>query len=198
MHLNQLKIGVRLGLLGAFFFAALMVVAATGWLSMQAASTRSAAALARSVALSEAIDTARSAQVTFKIHVQDWKDILLRGNDPAALAKYRDAFAGSSTSTRAQLQALDAKLAALGLSTPLVAESLRTQVTLDANYLTALRQYDSSRTDSAHVVDALVKGMDREPTRKIDDIVAFIGVQTQRLTVDMALKTPAPTATPPW
>jgi hypothetical protein len=50
----------------------------------------------------------------------------------------------------------------------------------------------------AHVVDALVKGMDREPTKKIDDIVAFIGKEAQRLASAWPRKTPPPTARPCW
>jgi methyl-accepting chemotaxis protein-1 (serine sensor receptor) len=50
---------------------------------------------------------------------------------------------------------------------------------LGKNYLNALKQYDSAKPESPKVVDGLVKGMDRAPTKKIDDIVAFIGEQAR-------------------
>jgi methyl-accepting chemotaxis protein-1 (serine sensor receptor) len=186
MKLANLKIGVRLGLLGVFFFVALAVVATSGWRALDSSNLRSAEALARSVAMSQAIDTARSAQVLFKIQVQEWKNILIRGNDPAQLDKHRAAFVKGGESTAAELKRLDALLDQLKLSTPLVDDAIKTQNELIARYMDALKKYDSANPESAHVVDALVKGMDREPTKKIDDIVAYIGSEAKRLTVTMA------------
>jgi methyl-accepting chemotaxis protein len=185
MKLANLKIGVRLGLLGGFFFVALAVVATGGWRALDSSNVRSADAMTRSVALSQAIDTARSAQVEFKVQVQEWKNILVRGNDPAQLDKYSKAFVKGGEATRAELQKLDKLLDGLKLATPLVDEAIKTQNELVARYLEALKKYDSANPESAHIVDTLVKGMDREPTKKIDDIVAFIGKESGRLMVEM-------------
>nr|WP_315253626.1 methyl-accepting chemotaxis protein [uncultured Duganella sp.] len=191
MKLANLKIGVRLGLLGAFFFAALAIVAFAGWRALESSNVRSADAMARSVALSQAIDTARGAQVEFKIQVQEWKNILIRGNDPAQLDRYSKAFVKGGETTRAELQKLDGLLGKLGLTTPLVGEAIVTQNQLVARYMDALKKYDAANPESAHVVDALVKGMDREPTKKIDDIVEFIGKESVRLTAAMAAENAA-------
>jgi methyl-accepting chemotaxis protein-1 (serine sensor receptor) len=185
MKLANLKIGVRLSLLGAFFFVALAVVATSGWRALDNSNVRSADAIARSVAISQAIDTARSAQVEFKIQVQEWKNILIRGNDPAQLDKYSKAFVKGGEATRAALQKLGGLLDKLALKTPLVEEAVKTQNELVTRYMEALKKYDSANPESAHVVDALVKGMDREPTKKIDDIVDFIGRESVRLTAAM-------------
>jgi methyl-accepting chemotaxis protein-1 (serine sensor receptor) len=181
MKLGDLKIGVRLGLLGAFFFVALAIVATGGWRALDDSTARSEQALQRSLAISQAIDTARGAQVEFKIQVQEWKNILIRGNDPAQLDRYTKAFVKAGEATRASLQKLNAQLGALKLGTPLVDDAVKTQTELGARYLDALKQYDSANPESAKVVDNLVKGMDREPTRKIDDIVAYIGKESSRL-----------------
>jgi methyl-accepting chemotaxis protein-1 (serine sensor receptor) len=186
MKFSDVKIGVRLGLLGGFFLIALLVVAGSGWRALDAADARSAMAMQRLVSLSEAIDTAREAQVEFKIQVQEWKNILLRSSDAAALENNTQAFLKSGQSTQALLLKLDTLLGGLGLPNPLVGEARTTLAALTDNYRAALKQYDPASADSAHVVDGLVKGMDRAPTRKIDDIVAFIGEQSRRLALEMA------------
>ncbi|PJJ19447.1 methyl-accepting chemotaxis sensory transducer [Janthinobacterium sp. 67] len=185
MQLANLKISVRLGLLGAFFFLALVFVGARGWSALDAASARSADAMQRSVALTEAVDAARSAQVEFKIQVQEWKNILLRGGDAAAFQRYREAFVASGAQTRKELKGLQSMMAALGLDTASVEQALQAHDALGVSYLAALQKFDGARADSAHVVDALVKGMDREPTRQIDAIVAAIGKQSHSLMAQM-------------
>ena len=185
MQLANLKISVRLGLLGAFFFLALVFVGVRGWSALDAASARSAEAMQRSVALTEAVDAARSAQVEFKIQVQEWKNILLRGGDAAAFQRYREAFVASGAQTRKELKGLQAMMGALKLDTAPVEQALQAHDALGVSYLAALQKFDGARADSAHTVDALVKGMDREPTRQIDAIVAAIGKQSHGLMAQM-------------
>jgi methyl-accepting chemotaxis protein-1 (serine sensor receptor) len=180
-----MKIGVRLALLGGFFLVALLVVAASGWRALNGSDARSADAMQRSLVMSQASDQARSAQVEFKIQVQEWKNILLRGNDPAMLDKYSKAFVKSGDTTRAELQKVGNLLGKLNMTTPLVDEAVKTNAALVERYLGALKQYDPANADSAHAVDALVKGMDREPTKKIDDIVAFIAERDKALMADL-------------
>ncbi len=182
MNLSNMKIAVRLGLLGAFFVAALLVVTLSGWQALRSTNARSTVAMNQSGILKDAIDTARGAQVEFKIQVQEWKNILIRGNDPAQLEKHTAAFKKSAATTRSELAKVDALLAKLSLATPLVGEADKAIEELQKNYLSALEQYDGANVESAKVVDGLVKGMDRPPTKKIDDIVAYIQDQSKKLT----------------
>lgn len=181
VKLGNLKIGVRLGVLSGLFFTALLIVGFVGWRALDEGNTRASAAMARLVAMGQASDTARSAQVAFKIQVQEWKNILVRGHDQAAFDKYRAAFIKGGNATSEDLVKLNGMLGKLYIATPMVDDALRTQDALTKRYLTALEQFDPAQTLSADKVDALVKGVDREPTRKIDDIVAYIGKQAQEL-----------------
>ena len=185
MSLANLKIAARLGILGLFFLAALLVVAFGGWRALSGSSTASAAALRQAAALTQAVDTARSAQVQFKIQVQEWKNILLRGSDPEQLARYTAAFNKSGVATNTELEKVSTVLATLGLRTPLVGEAIAAHDQLGKSYLEALTQFDPAKPDSYKDIDALVKGKDREPTKKIDEIVAFINVQSTALAASM-------------
>jgi methyl-accepting chemotaxis protein-1 (serine sensor receptor) len=185
MKFSNLKIGVRLGMLSGFFFVALLVVGYVGWDALNFIKDRNGDGMQRSVTLTEAVDTARSSQVEFKIQVQEWKNILLRGNDADNLKRYTEAFVKSGKQVQGELRKLEGLLGKLKLATPLVAEAARMHEELGASYLKALQQYDSANPDSARIVDGLVKGMDRAPTKKIDDIVDFIGEQSRRLAAEM-------------
>ncbi len=191
MKLADLKIGMRLSLLSGFLLIALLAVGLSGWRALVTVKERNAQGAARTAMLTQAVDIARSSQVEFKIQVQEWKNILLRGNDPANLDKYTQAFVKTGKQVNSELNRLKALLDTLHLPTPLVDEALRMHEELGANYMKALKQYDAANPDSYKVVDALVKGMDRAPTAKIDEIVAYISKQSSLETKDMADDTEA-------
>ena len=109
----------------------------------------------------------------------------MRGGDVAQLEKHTSAFKKAGEITKADLIKVKTMLGKLGVASPLVDEAIAAHAGLEKSYLSALEQYDSANADSAKVVDGLVKGMDREPTKKIDDIVDFIGAHSQALMVKM-------------
>lgn len=171
---RNLKIAVKLALLGAVLLAATMIVGLEGWHALSrthALQIQSAQSLSQ---YAQAADTARVAQIEFKKQVQEWKDLLLRGADPAAFSKYRDAFNRESGTTHAALLRLKDQLSALGANVDGVDKALATHASLQDSYLDALKHYNAADPDTAHAVDALVKGIDRAPTAAIDDIVAAV------------------------
>ncbi|WP_151632595.1 methyl-accepting chemotaxis protein [Noviherbaspirillum aerium] len=180
MRLNHLKIGTRLALLAGCLLAALIAIGLQAWLTLEAGHRAETADLRSATQMQEAINQARTAQVQFKIQVQEWKNILLRGGDPALFAKYRDDFVKTGKQTQDQLQQLRKTMQDLGLDIALVDDAASAHRTLGERYLQALGKYDSANPDSAPLVDAEVKGMDRAPTKKIDDIVAYVVEQSRR------------------
>jgi len=129
-----------------------------------------------------AVDTARGAQVDFKKQVQEWKNILLRGGDPALFTKYKGKF---DQQERRVQQKLDALKALTGEDSPVrqqIDTLLQTHRHLGEQYRSALRHYDSADPDSAHRVDRLVKGIDRPPTKQMDALIDIIrNDETSRL-----------------
>jgi len=181
MKISDFKIGTRLGILAGFLMVAMLAVGLEGWHTLSDSNLRNADMMRKASTLELSIDTARSAQVEFKKQVQEWKDTLLRGNDQASFDKYSKAFGDRSKQTQAHLQKLKELFGTLGFNSAQVDEALKAHQELGGKYADALKQYDVANPESAHVVDALVKGMDRPPTQKIDDIVAYVLDQSNQM-----------------
>ncbi len=119
-----------------------------------------------------AVDSARSAQVHFKTQVQEWKNILLRGRDAAAFDKHRQGFEKENDAVAGELAEVRAAAAKLGVADRIRIDAVVAAFgTLAPAYRAALQQYDRSAADPAAVVDKRVSGLDRAPTKAIDDLV---------------------------
>ena len=116
------------------------------------------------------VELSRQMQVTFKKQVQAWKDILLRGSDPASLAKYSDEF----FSLEKQVDDLASRLESVTTESD-VREKLRdfatAHKTLGDHYRAGLEVFRASKGKDFATVDKMVKGQDRPPTDLIDEIV---------------------------
>jgi methyl-accepting chemotaxis protein len=122
-----------------------------------------------------AVDAARAAQVAFKTQVQEWKNILLRGKDPAAFDKYLKGFDSEEAAVRKELGEVRSTLGKLGLDSRLDLAAIEASFAkLGPAYREALKQYDRNSPDPAATVDKLVRGIDREPTKAIDTLVADV------------------------
>ncbi|MDR5170450.1 HAMP domain-containing protein [Methylobacillus flagellatus] len=174
MQLHDIKISTRLIGLSVFLLLGSLILGLTGWIALSKTNALLQLTLEQAASSEEAVDTARKAQVIFKIQIQEWKNTLLRGHDMEAFAKYRDAFIKSGKETQEELGKLQTIFAKLGLDEDMVTEAKSSLAKLEFDYLDALKQFDSARLESTQAVDKLVKGMDREPTQKIDQIVAFV------------------------
>ena len=178
--LGKLKLRDQFILLWAITTAATLVLGVFAVYSLSHAHDRMKESQALSYKLIMAVNNARSAQVDFKKQVQEWKDVLLRGNDPEAFKKHFEGFTKQEDKVREKLKELPAILRDLGLRTEDAEETARLHAELGAKYKEALKSYDWKDGESAHVVDKKVKGMDRPPTEAIDKIVKTIGEEGQK------------------
>jgi len=139
----------------------------------------------RSSAMIKAIDGARSAQVSFKIMVQEWKNTLLRGKDMEAFDKHVKSFDNEGKQVREQLEKVGQIAATLGVVDRLkIADVIATFEQLGPKYHEALKQYDRASADPASTVDKLVRGIDRAPTKVIDDLVGEMQKISSELQTD--------------
>ncbi|MEW5904812.1 MAG: methyl-accepting chemotaxis protein [Pseudomonadota bacterium] len=108
-----------------------------------------------------ALIAVENAHNAFKTQVQEWKDTLLRGNDPASFEKYSKAFFAQEARVQALLKESHDLMVKLDLPTDDVDELVQQHLELGRRYRTALQSYDVEKKSSGRTVDALVKGMDR-------------------------------------
>jgi methyl-accepting chemotaxis protein len=172
---SDLRIAARLQLMAIGLLVIMAVALGTSQWRLHSSAEQARNSQTRLAALAEAGDHARAAQVDFKIQVQEWKNLLLRGGKPESFDKYRKAFIEQGDKVQTHLQALSAAGQALGLPEADIQQAQASLKTLTQTYLDKLSAYDRSAADaSAHAVDASVKGQDRAPTQALDGIVAKV------------------------
>lgn len=121
------------------------------------------------------VDEARQAQVDFKKQVQEWKDTLLRGyHDHTSFKKYYYQFSQEYVSVQSQLTKLKKDMNKQGMDTSSVDKLLNNHKELYDKYNKAIQSYDENNIESYHVVDQLVKGIDRKTTDDMDTLVKQI------------------------
>ncbi len=120
------------------------------------------------------VDTARQAQVHFKIQVQEWKNILLRGTNPDDYQKYLNAFEEEEKIVGQLLEELKGLMQQQNIDTSQVEQTITLHADLGNKYRQALALYDADDPTSYQAVDGMVRGIDRAPTEQMDDIVKQI------------------------
>jgi len=133
-------------------------------------------------------DSAREMQVTFKKQVQAWKDILIRGSDPAALQKYSDEFHAQEGKVRDIAGTLKR-----GEPDPeirgLTEQFEQAHSELGNKFGAGLQAFVQAKGLDVKEVDQMIKGQDRGPTDLIDKIVelAVNRSNTQRASLQEAV-----------
>ena len=186
MGLDRLRIGARLLLLSAVALVLLIISGTFCVWSIQHLNDTALRQIEDSALVLAAVDQARTAQVMFKKQVQEWKDILLRGNDPAHYAKYLDLFQKEHAAVLDSLDRLQKTLQKLHFPTTAIDQASRVHTTLFKRYQAALQAFDQADPNAGQKVDRTVVGIDREPTKAIDDIVTDITALAAKLRQEAA------------
>jgi methyl-accepting chemotaxis protein-1 (serine sensor receptor) len=151
-----------------------LFLAAIGLFGVESTHDQGHSALKQAVASSTLLDEARSAQVSFKIQVQDWKNFLLRGHAPADHEKYVAQFGAAEARVNASLDEL---LASAQLPAALRDEvaAIRAEHTrLGGVYREAMQRFEAAKPESTFAVDASVRGIDQKLTQRIDAVAQQI------------------------
>ncbi len=112
---------------------------------------------------------ARQIQGDFKLQVQEWKDILLRGENPADLAKYTQQFHEQEAKVKAGTTVLEGAVDDPAAKQALN-EFLAAHDALSARYQAAYDVYTTQKFNFK-AADAMVRGQDRAPSDLFDKVV---------------------------
>jgi len=113
----------------------------------------------------------------FKKQVQEWKNVLLRGSDPASLKKYWGKFKKQESLLLDQGSGLEK-----GLENPeakqLISHFLEAHKAMGIAYRKGLKAFESAGFNSK-AGDKAVKGIDREPTRLLEQAAKAISADAE-------------------
>lgn len=121
---------------------------------------------------SELAGEIEKSSVAFKSQVQEWKNILIRGNDDEKLDKHIKGFTEEESIVQQHLIKAMAIQKNIAQSTKEIESFQKEHLGLGKNYRDALTSFKNTDPESGKKVDKLVAGMDREATRQIADLAA--------------------------
>ncbi len=155
----------------ATFLFALLTVGGFGLNALRNSDARNAANLKLSHDLIEGIDSARTAQVSFKIQIQEFKNILLRGHVKSDYDRYLAAFNKRTEVINKEFGDVKTVMTKLGMPVDGIDAVARMHKDIAGQYVDSLKSFDPANGESPQVVDKIVRGKDRPLEEKIEGLV---------------------------
>lgn len=164
--------------IAAFVSLLVLLLGATGLFALHHTNRKTASDLAGLDATERNLLVTLRTRAAFKTQVQEWKNILLRGRDPADFDRYRAGFEAEETIVRKGLASL--------VDSPLETDSRTGQLPVDPasllkkherlarTYRDALSAHDTAAPDSPFKTDAAVRGVDRELSDDLDRLAIAV------------------------
>lgn len=122
--------------------------------------------------------------VDFKEQIQEWKNTILRGRDPARLEKHWSAFVARETEIRERGTQLGKRLAE-GKSRELVTQFDRAHEAMGQGYRRGFEAFKAADFDPT-AGDRVVAGVDREPARLLQEAARLIAADTATVSAQTA------------
>lgn len=129
---------------------------------------------------SDTVSEIEKASIAFKSQVQEWKNILLRGNDQEKFDKYTKGFSEEEAIVQEHLTKALALLKSAGQPTKDTENFQKEHVGLGKNYREALASFKVADPEAGKKVDKQVTGMDREATRQAAELASTMTISFEK------------------
>ncbi len=172
--MQQFKTSTQLRLLVVATAVLLALLGTTGIFEMKQMEEKVLLDLQGAKSENSALIAVENAHGHFKSQVQEWKNILIRGNDPASYEKYFAQFNEEEKRVQQQLGLAINQMRELGIATEDSAKLKKDHGELGVRYRDALKSFKKDEPNAGKAVDKLVKGMDRETADGMEKVVAHI------------------------
>ncbi|WNO10184.1 methyl-accepting chemotaxis protein [Teredinibacter sp. KSP-S5-2] len=134
----------------------------------------------------ELLEAVEQAHVHFKMQVQEWKNVLIRGNDKEQFDKYFERFVKEENTVQELLKLSIEKQKALGIDSAGTNQLLSDHKQLGKEYKDAIKSFNSSDRTAGQTVDKLVKGVDRAASKGMEEIALRTEDEINNLIKDTA------------
>jgi methyl-accepting chemotaxis protein len=171
---SNLKISLKLSMLMGILILAVMGVGAYGLHSLQQAQAVNSANFMVARDMIQGVDAARAANISFKIQIQDYKDLLLRGHDKNDYDKYLSEFKKQGDLVVKSLDDVRTVMGKLGIPAAAIDEAQHMHADISQRYQEGLKQFEMGNQETSHAVDKLVRGIDRPLDAKLGAVVATL------------------------
>ncbi len=168
--LKKLSLKAKIVFLGVLVTLALLLL---GWASLEKLSDFHDTTEQDFYQVSQNVDLLTEithAHIVFKTQVQEWKNVLIRGNDTKSYEKYSSRFLASSDEVQALLTSAIEKSTQLNINTTTLVNVKKEHQALKKSYQSALETFDSSDQLTGKKVDKRVSGVDRPASKGMTDL----------------------------
>lgn len=179
--LDRISVRAKLWLLSGCLMVAAAVMGGAGFYVASSLTKQSGELVETMVKVARAGDSAREAQNDFKTQVQEWKNILIRGHDPAQMDRYKKAFDKSEKEVQDDFAKLKTQFKELELPTESVDKALDEHRKLGAKYREALGTWKDKDSLAYRTVDGQLKGVDRPMNEAIGALAEYTFKESKRI-----------------
>lgn len=169
---SNVSLKAKILLLSALIVLGLATLGVTAYLQIRSFNTLVDSTAMHSQRRSNILVEVQTAAVDFKTQVQEWKNILIRGNDAQQFTRYVDGFTNAEKEVQKHLAAALVLQKEEDVPMDAVLALQKEHAVLGKNYREALGSFDQSNPEAGKIVDKLVSGMDRETSRQMEELAS--------------------------